>query len=332
MSSARLLLLCVALTCAGAGVAQETAKKATAAANDAAKDAAKSLEEITVVARKRNETLLEVPLSITAITADQLAKAQIRDIFDVSHAAPGFNFKSNSFASGGRWSAQPRFRGMDPVSASPTNQVGAIFVDGLSVLGSAQASLSTADVEQVEVLKGPQNAYFGRNTFGGAVNFRTRDPGQEHRGSLEGSFEERDSYFGAFAFEGGVPKVDSLAFRVSASYRHKGAQYPSGTGGRLGEEQTSAGAFTLTFKPAENFSARLRYALTADDDGAPAIVYLIPGVNVSGANQCRVPGASVDYFCGAVPRLSQLNVTDVLNNNTSLASPARARQGASTVH
>ena len=330
MASAKLLLLCMAITCAAAGMAQEVAKK-TATNNEVSKDVAKSLEEITVVARKRDETLLEVPLSITAITADQIAKAQIRDIFDVSHAAPGFNFKSNSFASGGRWSAQPRFRGMDPVSASPTNQVGAIFVDGLSVLGTAQASLSTADVEQIEVLKGPQNAYFGRNTFGGAVNFRTRDPGQAYRGSVEGSFEERDSYFGSFAFEGGVPKVDSLAFRVSASYRHKGGQYPSGTGGRLGEEQTSAGAFTLTFKPTESFSARLRYAVTADDDGAPAIIYLIPGVNVSGANQCRVPGASVDYFCGAVPRLNQLNVTDVLNNNTSLASPALAARGVPTL-
>ncbi|MFT7289229.1 MAG: iron complex outermembrane receptor protein [Halieaceae bacterium] len=181
------------------------------------------LEEIMVTARKRDESLQDIPVSITAFSAEQLQEAQILDLVDLTQFSPGMNFRNQSFSIAGRWQPSIRFRGLNSGSGNPAFQVGAAFIDGIFVYGSLSA-MSTFDVERVEVIKGPQNAYFGRNTFSGAVNFISREPGDEWLVQLRGGVEEFDGQTLGIAVEGPIIE-DVLSMRFSAEDLTRGGQF-----------------------------------------------------------------------------------------------------------
>ena len=136
-----------------------------------------SLEEIVVTARKREENIYEVPVSVSAFSQDQLERAGIGDFHELSKLVPGLDFHGVT-ATAGRVNPQIRFRGMNQQIITPSTQVGALFWDG-SYIAAGGGFLPITDVERVEVIKGPQTAYFGRNTFSGAVNYIPRLPGDE---------------------------------------------------------------------------------------------------------------------------------------------------------
>jgi len=155
---------------------------------------AQGLEEIVVTARKREENLQEIPIAITAISKIDIQEANITGLEDISNLAPGFYFFSQGQNQPGRYNTQLRFRGLNQAQFSPSFETGALFIDGVYVLNGG-TSLSMMDIERVEVIKGPQSAYFGRNTFGGAVNFITRDPSmEEFSGSIEATATARSKY------------------------------------------------------------------------------------------------------------------------------------------
>ncbi len=136
------------------------------------------LEEIVVTARKREESLQEVPLSITAFSAEDIFEKDMLNLEDVGLQTPGFQFVNQGNQQPGRYNTQLQFRGLTTAQFSPSFATGALFIDGVYVLNGG-TSLTLMDLERVEVIKGPQAAYFGRNTFGGAVNLITRDPSAE---------------------------------------------------------------------------------------------------------------------------------------------------------
>ena len=137
-----------------------------------------ALEEVIVTARKREENLQEIPIAITAVSAADILEGNVTGLEDIAALAPGFYFFNQGGSQPGRYNTQLRFRGLNQAQFSPSFETGALFVDGVYVLNGG-TSLSLMDIERVEVIKGPQAAYFGRNTFGGAVNFITRDPSME---------------------------------------------------------------------------------------------------------------------------------------------------------
>ncbi|MFW5661076.1 MAG: TonB-dependent receptor plug domain-containing protein, partial [Oceanicaulis sp.] len=132
-------------------------------------------DTITITARKRDETLENAPVTVTAFNDAAIEARGLTDIEDVSRFSPGFFFTPQGSQRGGRSESVIRFRGMDINDVSPTQQLASVFMDGVYVSGGV-ASIGFEDVERIEVIKGPQSAYFGRSTFGGAVNFITRDP------------------------------------------------------------------------------------------------------------------------------------------------------------
>ena len=139
------------------------APRALAQADDSA-----GLEEIVVTARKRAESVLEVPVSITALSSRDIAESDIDNVRDLAAFAPGLNFQVQVGNGGaGRNGGSIIFRGMSPVQGTAREQSGSVFVDGIFVSSGVQ-SVDTTDVERIEVLRGPQNAYFGRSTFGGS--------------------------------------------------------------------------------------------------------------------------------------------------------------------
>lgn len=296
------------------------------------------LEEVTVTARKREETVLQVPVSITAFTAEDIRKTGISTITDLSALAPGLSFQQSIGQHSGRNAGNIMFRGMAPTYSVAREQSGSLFIDGVYV-SSGIASVDTTDVERIEVLRGPQNAYFGRSTFGGAINYITRNPGDTLAGGVTLGGATDDAYEFNANVEG--PLIESkLAGRVSIVKNHRGGQYRANDGGVLGKEDTRSISATLYATPTDNLWIRFRAHVQRDEDGpAPAaflsgIQYgsLCPGQTYHGATST---GDSVPftltrpYFCSSPPTLR--DIPGIVSSNTSLTPAVLASIGRPTL-
>ncbi len=231
----------------------------TSAANDA---------DILVTARKREESLTDIPVAVTAFTAQAIAATGVRDLQELSKFSPGLSVANQGNIFGGRLLSGVRFRGMNPTVFTPSTQVGSLFVDGIYFLGGAQ-SIGFEDIARVEVIRGPQAAYFGRATFGGAINYITREPGNALAGSFGAEYSPSyDNYAISGAVEGGLI-ADVLSVRLSGSVREKGAQYTATDGTRLGRERTETINGTVLLRPTPDLKIKLRATYSEDNDGPP---------------------------------------------------------------
>ena len=296
-------------------------------AQDAADDL--RLEEVTVTARKRAESVQDVPISITAFSAEAIQKAGIYDIRDVVKLSPNVFFQSTGGNGTGRFMPNLTFRGLQPPIPLPRAQPGAVFVDGNYVLGGVNA-VNTSDVERVEVLRGPQNTYFGRNTFAGAINFITRNPGDSFGADVELQTSDRSTNSVRASVEGPLAG-DWLSGRLAVNYRDKQGHYLSGDGGRMGDEQTQSVIGTLYARPSERSWIRLRASYQQDDDGPGQLINLTPssvgdtcgarfidkGLNLAGTRQGF--NVSLPYFCDKIPGIDQLGERIVSTNTRSTA-------------
>ncbi|WP_174285300.1 TonB-dependent receptor [Sphingomonas bacterium] len=329
---------CLALSVANVAHAQSAPPVATPAADSAGTGTGTgngpaaaepgSVGDIVVTGRKRDERLLQVPVSITAYTDAKLADLNLVSIADIGKITPGFKFEQQAFNNGYRFLSQTRFRGMVASSPRPNTQVGAVFVDGAFVAVGA-GSLNTDDVERVEVIKGPQSVYFGRNTFGGAVNFITREPGDELR--VTGKSEVKT--YGGYDVGGSIEDAiipGLLNGRVVIDSYRNGGQYDSGDGNKVGEQDTKSISASFLFTPTDRLKVRARVSYQRDDDYGD----LIENYSLVDAN-CVV-GAR-PFFCGAIPHsgstyrnyLGQTVTVDsrLAYQDTSLLAPALVVSG-----
>ena len=288
--------------------------------------AAQELEEIIVTARKRDESLLEAPLSITVFSAEDLSRAGLETLGDISLQTTGLSFQDNIASNRpGRQNTVIRFRGMSPPRGSPHQQLAGLFVDGVYVTGGSQ-SIPMLDVERVEVIKGPQSAFFGRNTFSGAINYVTRNPSlTEYSGKVRASAGQYKQTSIAASFGG--PLVENiLGWQIGLSHYNKGDMYTANDGGALGEESSESASLTLFATPSENFNARLRLFHHEDDDGPPAVAYL-PGSDYDTCTGTTIRRPDNDgnittlspmqYVCGRIPLPGERGAPDI-SVNTSL--------------
>ena len=141
-----------------------------------------AIEEITVTARKREESLADAPYTITALTSQQIEMRGINQLSDVVSYTPGFFYADNNVGKNSRSHKRLIFRGMNPRTDIPTRQASTMFIDGAATVGAEFGGIE--NVERIEVLKGPQGAHFGRATYTGAINVVTKDPSDEFSGSI----------------------------------------------------------------------------------------------------------------------------------------------------
>jgi iron complex outermembrane receptor protein len=266
------------------------------------------LGEVVVTARARAETQLQVPISVQTFSAAQLKLDNIDNLDSLQYAA-GFTFNSQNvtYTGGGREQPTLVFRGMTSNLTSGFANTGALFVDGVFI-SSGEASVTMADVSQVEVLKGPQNVYFGKNTFGGAINLITANPTEEYHAYATVGYSDLGSYDDVFSAEGAIiPGL--LTARVTGELFHQGAQYQSVQGGPLGEEDTKGITLTLYATPTPDIwlKSRIHYSVDNDSESDQAFI--------SGQTYGEpCPLLINNYFCkGNVPSLaSGLNPQSVL--------------------
>jgi outer membrane receptor protein involved in Fe transport len=196
-----------------------------AGANAATTDepaAAVGLEEITVTATRREESISRVPISITAISQEMLDQKGIKDFADVARFTPGVAFDTSQ-------TNQISIRGISSSGGSGTT---GIYIDDVPIqvrnlgFNSDDALVKLFDLERVEVLRGPQGTLFGAGSEGGTVRYITTQPSLTQssiNAKVETSYTEGGSPSYETGVAGGMPVIDGvLAVRVSAWFRHDG--------------------------------------------------------------------------------------------------------------
>ncbi len=255
----------------GAAAVAMTAYSAPAFAQDQDDvDAEARLNTITITARKQEESLQDTPIAITALGAQDISDAGLESIIDVAKAAPGLFIESYNDRNA-RVSTSPRFRGIVVDNDSPLLRTASVFMDGVYVTGGIQ-SLNLQDVERVEIIKGPQSALFGRNTFAGAINYITKSPTDEFEVAVSGMVADRDEWGIGGSISGPIAG-DKLGGRISFSYNDKTGHYtnvinPSQT---LGDESNFTINAGLDFEPNDRFRFKYNVGYYRTEDGVAAV-------------------------------------------------------------
>lgn len=267
-----------------------------------AQDKELAVEEVVVTARKREEALLDIPLTVTAFSSSDIEEMALNELQDIVEFSPGFHYAQHSVGRGGRFNRRLIFRGMNPRTDRQSRQGASVFIDGAPILGSEIGA--TDNYERIEVIKGPQSAYFGRSTFSGAINAVTRTPGDEWAGQVNAEAAR----FGTSRFGGQIegPLIDGkLAFRLTGSQYDTKGEYQNAANPtqRLGAESTTDVGLSFFATPSENFTAKLRLHYWTDQDG-PSVGISLARPDYPELHNCSPGGvASGDgtWICGKVP-------------------------------
>lgn len=227
------------------------------------------VEEITVTTRKREESLQEVPLAVTAIGAEQIERLGITGLGDVVDQDPSVQFDT-AF---GPADTRITIRGLSNTRGRSNV---AFLIDGIDVttenLNAAGSGLLAnrrllSDVERIEVVKGPQSALYGRAAFSGAINYVTKSPGDEFEGKVGwdiGDFGTRQVDFAA-----GGPLIDGLlGLRVSGVWYESDGYYTNSISGEpLGDVDGHGVAVTLLYTPTDELRIKVRGEHSREDSG-----------------------------------------------------------------
>ena len=226
---------------------------------------AQEIEEIVVTARKRTESVQDIPLSISVFDEEFIRAAGIKDIDDIARLTPGLVFDKGWIPQDTR----PHIRGL------PTDRGRApvgILVDGIDISsesmltsgGGMLMNLKVMDIERIEVVKGPQSALYGRVAFGGAVNYVSKAPSEE----FEANFSADMGQYGQMEARVGVsfPVSETFGVRINAvTAQHDGYYENEVSGEGIGGSDSTGVAAAARFQPSETFNLDLRVAYSSDE-------------------------------------------------------------------
>ena len=177
------------------------------------------LEEVTVTARFREESLQRTPLAITAITGETLELRNATNVVDIGHFSP--NVTINPLGAGYGPTLVANIRGIGLTDFKPVFEPGVpIYVDDVVLARATGAVLDLLDLERVEVLRGPQGTLFGKNAAGGAIRMISRKPTGDGPGFIEGTYGKFNRIDVRGAFETPIVK-DHLFARLSFSSKKR---------------------------------------------------------------------------------------------------------------
>jgi iron complex outermembrane receptor protein len=246
------------------------------------------LEEITVTARKREESAQQVPLAITAFNSGQLEALKVRDLMSMSVGMP--NVALDDIATT-RGTANFSIRGLGINSsiASIDPTVG-LFLDGVYLGNNVGVIFDMFDVESVEVLRGPQGILFGRNVTGGAILLNTKKPGDEFEASARVAVDGGgDGGLNRYIMGSvGGPISNTLAIKLSAYYNDDDGWFKNQfDGSDFGAIQQTMFRPVLVWTPNDSTELILRYEYTDIEGDGPA--------SQTHTNGSGVPGAFVNF-------------------------------------
>ncbi len=225
-----------------------------------------AVDELIVTVRKREETILDVPVAISAFTAGDFSRRAMQELEDIAQQTPGFNFEDG--ANGGL--GLPTIRGASQFTSTVLETNVSVFIDGLYVPRQYAFDMGLMDTARIEIAKGPQSALYGRNAFMGALNYiPNKAPLDELDVEAEITFgsDEREDY----SISVGVPIVEGK-FGVRASWAQSefdgtwGNSHPEAnnigspsTKGNLGGWDDESWSIGAVIKPTEAFEFDIAY-------------------------------------------------------------------------
>ena len=269
-----------------------------------------TLEEIVVTAQKREQSLQDVPASVSTISGDSVRDylGAGENIRALAGRVPSLQVESSN----GR--TLPRFylRGLGNIDFDVNaNQPVAMVYDDIALENNVLRSLPLYDIERIEVLKGPQGSLFGRNTNAGIVKIDSVKPGDETEGYAKVGFGVRDTITAEAAAGGRL--TDGVAARIALKYQERDDwvdNIANGPGDDFGAFDEFAYRLQFLFEPSDSFSALVKLHGFQQDGTHPQIFYanalalgsdgLRPGFDEEVANHDGGASMTLDHFGGAL--------------------------------
>jgi outer membrane receptor protein involved in Fe transport len=244
----------------------------------AAENQRQEIEEVIVTATKRKASVQDVPLAVTAISAEKIERAGVKDLRDLSTVATSFNMNSTQTESQG---TTLRVRGVGTTG----NNIGlesavGVFLDGVYLSRPGVALGDLLDLESIEILRGPQGTLFGRNTSAGALNIRSEGP----------NFEESEYFANLTAGNHGLtnlqagasgPISEGIAYRFSAAVREQDGFLDSNTGAESLNRNRYLLRGQLAFEPSDDLTIRIIGDYSDADENCCDAVVISQGLGVS---------------------------------------------------
>lgn len=285
--------------------------------NSFAQDDDALIEEITVTATKRAQSIYEVPISLSAFDGAKLAEQGIVNIYDIGKFVPNLNI--TEFSAGHTSSTNPFIRGIGLQDHLITTDPGvSVYVDGVYLGRQVGQNWSISNIERIEVLRGPQGTLYGRNSIGGAINIITKTPGADPGARVGFEYGSRDRLNGDFY--GDAQLNETIAVSFTGGFKNRGGigDFPNlpNAGLKVGENQEVFGRLAFRFSLKD---AAITIAADANDGkgGLRPYTTLID----------ELPNGAV---YGSGYRNSDVS-SDPYDNNTGQASQALVTNAASGI-
>ena len=225
------------------------------------------IEEMVVTAQKREQSLQDVPIAISAFSADQIESRGLTDIESLHGLAPNIQV---SKAPGSATASQIAIRGSAQQNpALYWDQPVGIYVDGVYIGKSLGSVFDVVDVERIEVLRGPQGTLYGRNTLAGALSFVTRKPSGEFGGSATISLGNYGAHTTKVAMD--LPRVGiaSVSFGLQSAQRDGWVKVVNGPTREAASKDDFAARLAVNLAFTDNFEADYRFDTTDIDQKPP---------------------------------------------------------------
>lgn len=267
--------------------------------------------DIIVTARRRDESIVDVPLAISVVTEQKLRALDITDTTKLANFVPGLQFSDYTagYQRNDRGGVRPLiFRGLNLGQGGSVVAAGGLFLDGAAVVGNEIPA--GMDIGAVEVLRGPQSVYFGRSTMTGAVSYRTKAIGDVWSGEVEAKLATQFLRSVQASVAGpilpGLLKVRLTGLLEDTDgYTHN--DYSPDRRYRLGDRTRHSGSLTAVLTPADGLTFK-GYVNYFDDEDGPSATIFLPAV----LDNCLLPGATRRTFCGEIPgRANSINYINV---------------------
>lgn len=247
------------------------------------------LDDIVVTARKKEETLQTVPIAITAFSAQEIERIRIRDIQDIASFTPGLSYQNINGTL-----QLPVIRGLAQTNITGAENNVSNFINGIYLSNNRALDVALVDLERVEVLRGPQSAVYGRNSFAGAISYVTAKPSDEFEAYARATVGDDELW----ELKGSVsgPITDTLKARLAVMANSFDGTFKNEVSDDNLQGYEGYGVHgALDWQILDNFTAELFVYYADQDNDHPAQVFIPNNCGVSGTT-----GAPT-YLCGTVP-------------------------------